>query len=274
MARTGNFFGIKATPDGLESWQTPSGELLPPEAWVKMKETAWGSSDWTNPSSPMCEAIKALWSTDPGIAALTNALEPGINTIQTPWENLPVEFKLALDHPSHWQRYEKMQKKGYYNRQLGDAALLSLVENFCEMLEGSWGIRLAKNGTESLYLVTELAKDKKYISIIGELCGIWELARKEKGWTGTELTDEHTRADVLEKALCHMVYEIVESRSSASSAKPLGLGFSSFQEQPNIDLLYTSIAFIVWYLLNKYPYLRYDKSYLASVLPYRSNSEK
>ena len=265
--KTGKFLGATVNNFFLQSWQTESGVWLPPDAWDKMFKTPWEATDWTNPRSPMCEAMKTLWSKDAGKAALRNALRPGSNTIKTSFANLPDEFKLALNHPSHRERYEQIQNKGYYDKQLGDAMLLYLVEDVCQMFEGFWGIRFAKTATGSIYLVTELAKDKEYISIIGELCGIWELARKEKGWTGTELTDEHTQADVLEKALCHMVYEIVESRSSASSASSANPWRFVPQEQPNMDLLYTSITFIVWYLLNKYPDLRYDRTYLSSVRP-------
>ena len=111
------------------------------------------------------------------------------------------------------------------------------------MAETFWGIKLAKTSSGSLYLVTEIAKNRRYISTMGQLCGIWDLVRKQKGWTGSELTNIDTQANVLQKVICHLVYEIVESRSSSCSYCRRKRASA---ERFNMDLLYITIAFAVF----------------------------
>ena len=231
----------------LRSWYDETErKWKAPQEFQTLLTTPWGSSDWTNRNAPVCRAMKDMWSKCNGKAALHSALEHNSNRCKTAFQNLPVEFKLALTYDFHWERYEGNQRSGYYDYQLGEAMLLYLIENFCHMAESFWEIKLAKTSDESLYLVTHIAKGRGYISTMGQLCGIWDLVREQKGWTERELTNSHTQAKVLHKAFCHMVYEIVE-------------GNGLFHD---LDLLYTTIAYIVFEVLNENPHARYDRTWV------------
>ena len=259
------FLGLQVNCFYLASWyDSRYGKWTPPSAWETLVKTPWGSTDWRHPSSPLCKAMQDMWSKHAGKAALNNALRHNSNITKTAFDNLPVEFKLALDHDFHCKHYEEKKKTGYYDSQLGDAMLLYLVEGFCTMAAHVWRIPLAKTASGSLYLVTLMAKDKQYISRIGQLCGIWEMARKMNGLIESAVTNPHTQANLLEKMLCHMVYEIVESRTNPFNIVVIG--------QANFDLLYITIAFIVFHVLNEYSDTRYDKTYLQAQ-GYRNGNE-
>ena len=139
------FLGVEVNYFYLASWYDKTQEeWRPPQAWNILLKTPWGSTDWTNPRAPLCKAMKDIWSKHAGNAALNNALRHNSNTTKTAFDNLPVEFRLALNHDFHWERYEGKQKSGYYDSELGEAMLLYLIEKYCHMAETFWGIKLAK----------------------------------------------------------------------------------------------------------------------------------
>ena len=244
------FFGEKVHWFYLHRWYNKTcNKYAAPYAWNIVVNTPWKSLEWETPNSRVYKAMKEIWSKQAGIEAVNNAVGYNSNTTKTAFESLPVEFKLALSLDFHWNHYETKKQTGYYDAELGQAMLVYLVETFCEMAEHFWKIRMTKTRNGSLYVVTEIARDKQYLSTFGDLCGIWEVTRTQKGWTQFQLTNSHTQQNVLQKVLCHLVYEIVEGRKAACSGNPWARASA---EPSNMDLVYITIACLVFHVLNQY----------------------